>query len=225
MSGTTWVYIFLGIYIIYCFYWGLKGYFTEKTSSGYAIAGRSIPFFAFLMAATAASFSGWTFIGHPGLIWRDGLAYAFASFYVLTIPITGAFFAKRNWLMGKRYGFITPGDMYAYYFNSEAARWLCVITAVLYSIFYSAVQLMAAGALFEVIAGVPFTFGALFLSFIVWFYVCTGGLKASTWVGVIQFILLVGGIILLGFYVIHAEIFRRMDRIFSKRFCPGIKIN
>jgi hypothetical protein len=24
----------LGIYIVYCFYWGLKGYFTEKTSSG-----------------------------------------------------------------------------------------------------------------------------------------------------------------------------------------------
>ena len=206
MGGTTWVYIMLGIYIIYCFYWGLKGYFTEKTSSGYAIAGRSIPFFAFLMAASAASFSGWTFIGHPGLVWRDGLAYAFASFYVLTIPITGAFFAKRNWLMGKRYGFITPGDMYAYYYNSEAARWLCVITAVLYSIFYSAVQLMAAGALFNVIAGVPFTFGAVFLSFIVWFYVCTGGLKASTWVGVIQFILLVGGIVLLGFYVIiHPE--------------------
>ena len=43
MSGTTWVYIFLGLYIVYCFYWGLKGYFTEKTSSGYAIAGRSIP--------------------------------------------------------------------------------------------------------------------------------------------------------------------------------------
>jgi Na+/proline symporter len=202
MSGTTWVYICLGIYIIYCFYWGLKGYFTEKTSSGYSIAGRSIPFFAFLLAATAASFSGWTFIGHPGLIWRDGLAYAFASFYVLTIPITGTFFSKRTWLLGKRYGFITPGDMYAYYFNNEFLRYLVVLTAVLYSIFYSAVQLMAAGALFNVIAGVPFTFGALFLAFVVWFYVCTGGLKASTWVGVIQFVLLVGGIVLLGLFVI-----------------------
>ncbi len=202
MSGTTWVYICLGIYIIYCFYWGLKGYFTEKTSSGYAIAGRSIPFFAFLLAATAASFSGWTFIGHPGLIWRDGLAYAFASFYVLTIPITGTFFSKRTWLLGKRYGFITPGDMYAYYFNNELIRHLVVLTAVLYSVFYSAVQLMAAGALFNVIAGVPFTFGALFLAFVVWFYVCTGGLKASTWVGVIQFVLLVGGIILLGLFVV-----------------------
>jgi SSS family solute:Na+ symporter len=202
MSGTTWVYIMLGIYIVYCFYWGLKGYFTEKSSKGYAIAGRSIPFFAFLLAATAASFSGWTFIGHPGLIWRDGLAYAFASFYVLTIPITGTFFSKRTWLLGKRYGFVTPGDMYAYYYNNEFLRFLVVMTAVLYSVFYSAVQLMAAGALFNVIAGVPVTFGCLFLAFIVWFYVCTGGLKASTWVGVIQFILLVGGIIILGFYVL-----------------------
>ena len=153
MSGTTWVYIMLGLYIVYCFYWGLKGYFTEKTSAGYAIAGRSIPFVAFLMAATAASFSGWTFIGHPGLIWRDGLAYAFASFYVLTIPITGSFFAKRNWLLGKRYGFITPGDMVAYYYNTEAIRWLIVFTAFLYSMFYSAVQLMASAALFHWVAG------------------------------------------------------------------------
>jgi len=192
----------LGIYIVYCCYWGLKGYFTEKTTAGYAIAGRSIPFFAFLLAATAASFSGWTFIGHPGLIWRDGLAYAFASFYVLTIPITGTFFSKRTWFMGKRYGFITPGDMYAYYYNNEAIRFLVVITAVLYAVFYSAVQLMAAGALFHVITGVPFTFGAIFLAFIVWFYVVTGGLKASTWVGVIQFVLLVGGIIILGSFVL-----------------------
>ncbi len=203
--NVTWVYILLGLYICYCIYWGLRGYFTEKTSSGYAIAGRSIPFIAFLMAATAASFSGWTFIGHPGLIWRDGLAYAFASFYVLTIPITGTFFAKRNWLMGKRYGFITPGDMFAYYYNTEAVRWLVVFTAFLYSMFYSAVQLMASAALFHWVAGVPVTFGAIFMAFIVWFYVCTGGLKASTWVGVLQFILLVGGIILLGFYVITSS--------------------
>ncbi len=205
MSGVTWVYIMLGLYIVYAFYWGIKGYVTEKTSSGYAIGGRSLPFIAFLMAATAASFSGWTFIGHPGLIWRDGLAYAFASFYVLTIPITGAFFAKRNWLLGKRYGFITPGDMYAYYFNSEAARWLTVLTAFLYSMFYTAVQLMASAALFHWVAGVPVVFGAIFMAFICWFYVCSGGMKASAWVGVLQFILLVGGIIILGYYVITSD--------------------
>lgn len=202
MSAVTWVYLLLGLYIVYSFYEGMKGFFKEKTAAGYAIGGRSVPFIAFLMAATAASFSGWTFIGHPGLIWRDGLAYAFASFYVLTIPITGTFFGKRQWLLGKRYGFVTPGDMYAYYFNSETLRFLVVMTAVLYSIFYSAVQLMAAGALFNVITGVDFITGALFLAAIVWFYVVSGGMKAGAYVGVLQFVLLVGGIIALGLYVI-----------------------
>ena len=203
MSGITWVYIMLGIYVIYAFWQGLQGFFAEKTSAGYAIGGRSVPFIAFLMAATAASFSGWTFIGHPGLIWRDGLAYAFASFYVLTIPISGTFFAKRQWLLGKRYGFITPGDMYAYYFNSEPLRILVVITALLYSLFYSAVQMMASAALFQWVAGIDFVWGAWIMAFIVWFYVCTGGMKASAWVGVFQFVFLVGGIVLLGYYVIN----------------------
>lgn len=207
MDPKVWVYIFLGLYIIYCFWWGMRGFFSEKTASGYGVAGRSIPFIAFLMAATAASFSGWTFIGHPGLIWRDGLVYAYASFYVLTIPITGAFFAKRNWLMGKRYGFHTPGDMYAYYYNNEIVRWLTVLAAILYSIFYSGLQLIAASKLFYWTAGVPTTLGLLIMAFIVWFYVVTGGLKASTWVGVLQFLLLVGGIILLGFYVIKSPVF------------------
>src|SRR6056297_922651 len=178
-TSLLWVWILLALYIGYCFYWGLRGYFTEKTSSGYTIGGRSIPMIAFLMAATAASFSGWTFVGHPGLIWKVGLVYAYASFYVLTIPITGAFFSKRNWLMGKRYNFMTPGDMFAYYYNNELVRWLTVLAALLYSIFYSGIQLIAASKLFYWVADVPPTFGLIFMAFIVWFYVVTGGLKAS----------------------------------------------
>jgi Na+/proline symporter len=190
------------LYIVYCFYWGLRGYFTEKTSSGYTIGGRQIPMIAFMMAATAASFSGWTTVGHPGLIWRAGLAYAFASFYVLTIPITGTFFAKRVWLAGKRYGFVTPGDMFSYYYNNEGVRYLVVLTAVLYGMFYSAVQLMAAAALFHWVTGMPVAWGAIIMAAIVWFYVVTGGLRASTWVGVIQFVLLVAAIILVGAYTL-----------------------
>ena len=109
MSGTTWVYVFLGIYIIYCFYWGLKGILLKKPLRVYTIAGRSIPFIAFLMAATAASFSGWTFIGHPGLIWRDGLAYAFASFYVLTHPHHRYIFLQANLAFGETLRFYHAG--------------------------------------------------------------------------------------------------------------------
>lgn len=202
MSGVTWVWILLIAYIIYCIYWGIEGAIKSKTTAQYTIAGRQIPMLAYLLAATAASFSGWTFVGHPGLIWRDGLPYAFASFYVLTIPITGTFFAKRTWLLGKRYGFITPGDMYAYYYGKESIRWLVVLTAFLYSCFYSAVQFMAAGALFHWVTGFPFELGAIFLAAVVLFYVAAGGMRASTWVGMLQCILLILGIVIIGFFVL-----------------------
>lgn len=204
MSNEAWVWTAVVLYWAYCIYWGIQGARRSKTASGYMIAGRALPMWIFLLAATATSFSGWTFIGHPGLIWRDGLAYAFASFYVLTIPITGAFFAKRQWLLGKRYGFITPGDMYAYYFGTEAMRWLVVLVAFLYSSFYSAVQLMASGALFHWVTGIPAVTGSILLAAIVVFYVAAGGLRAIAWVDALQCVLLVAGIITLGAFTLGA---------------------
>ncbi len=202
MSKEAWVWTAVILYWIYCIYWGIQGARRSKTASGYMIAGRALPMWIFILAATATSFSGWTFIGHPGLIWRDGLAYAFASFYVLTIPITGTWFAKRQWLLGKRYGFITPGDMYAYYYGTEAMRWLVVLVAFLYSSFYSAVQLMASGALFHWVTGVPEVTGSILLAAVVVFYVAAGGLRSIAWVDTLQCILLIAGIIALGAFVL-----------------------
>ena len=206
MSPVAWVWTLVILYWIYCIYWGIRGAMVSKTASGYMVGGRAIPMWIFILAATATSFSGWTFIGHPGLIWRDGLSYAFASFYVLTIPITGTWFAKRQWLLGKRYGFITPGDMYAYYYGSEVMRWLVVIVAVLYSSFYSAVQLIASGNLFHLVTGkqVSILWGSILLGAIVVFYVAAGGLRSVAWVDALQCILLILGIIVLGMFVLHS---------------------
>jgi SSS family solute:Na+ symporter len=204
MSKEAWVWVFVILYWAYCIYWGIQGAIKSRTASAYMIAGRQLPMWLFILAATATSFSGWTFIGHPGLIWRDGLSYAFASFYVLTIPITGTFFAKRQWLLGKRYGFITPGDMYAYYYGTEWMRWLVVIVAFLYSSFYSAVQLIASGALFHDVAGVPLVTGSILLAAVVVFYVAAGGLRSIAWVDALQCVLLIAGIIVLGAFVLHS---------------------
>ncbi len=207
MSPVAWVWTLVILYWVYCIYWGIRGAMVSKTASGYMVGGRAIPMWIFILAATATSFSGWTFIGHPGLIWRDGLSYAFASFYVLTIPITGTWFAKRQWLLGKRYGFITPGDMYAYYYGSEVMRWLVVIVAVLYSCFYSAVQLIASGNLFHLVTGkqVSIFWGSIMLAAIVVFYVAAGGIRSVAWVDALQCILLILGIIVLGMFVLHSS--------------------
>jgi Na+/proline symporter len=91
-TTTYWLFAFVLAYWAYCIFWGIKGARTAKTASDYFIAGRTIPIWVFVLAATATSFSGWTFMGHPGLVYRDGFQYAYASFYAITIPFTGVMF-------------------------------------------------------------------------------------------------------------------------------------
>jgi len=185
---------------------GVKGARMAKSASDYFIAGRSIPIWVFVLAATATSFSGWTFMGHPGLLYRDGFQYAYASFYAITIPFTGVIFLKRQWILGKRFGYVTPGEMFHDYFKSDAIRILTVIVALIFSIPYLGVQLRASGFLFNVLTdgALGVETGMWMLSLVVFIYVASGGLRAVAYVDTVQCVLLAGGIIAIGFIALDA---------------------
>ena len=199
-AKVVWLFIFVALYWSYCIFWGIKGALTARTASDYFVAGRQISIWVFILAATATSFSGWTFIGHPGLIYRDGFQYAYASFYAITIPLTGVLFLKRQWMLGKRFGFITPGEMMAYYFKSDAIRILVVIVALFFSVPYLGIQLRASGFLFNVLTDgmMGVEWGMWLLSAVVIIYVASGGMRAVAYVDSVQAVLLAAGIVLLG---------------------------
>ena len=195
-----WLFGFVGLYWAYCLYWGIKGARSAKTSTDYFLAGGSIGVWVFVLAATATSFSGWTFVGHPGKIFTDGLPYAFASFYALTIPLTGVLFLRRQWVLGKAYGYITPGEMYSDYYGGNSIRLLTVLVAFLFSVPYLGVQLRASGDLFNVLTDglISVDVGMFALSTVVMIYVASGGLKSVAFVDCAQAILLAVGIMVLG---------------------------
>ncbi len=200
----VWLFIFVLLYWAYCIFWGIKGAMTAKTASDYFIAGRRLSLWVFVLAATATSFSGWTFMGHPGLLYRDGFQYAYASFYAITIPFTGVLFLKRQWMLGKRFGFVTPGEMLAHYFRGDAIRLLVVVVALVFSIPYLGLQLRASGFLFNVLTDglLGVEVGMWLLSAVVFIYVASGGLRAVAYVDTVQCILLAAGIIAIGIIAI-----------------------
>ena len=199
-AKVVWLFVFVALYWTYCVFWGIKGALSAKTASDYFVAGRQISLWVFILAATATSFSGWTFMGHPGLIYRDGFQYAYASFYAITIPFTGVIFLKRQWMLGKRFGFITPGEMMAYYFRSDAIRMLVVLVALVFSVPYLGVQLRASGFLFNILTDnmLGVEVGMWLLSLVVIVYVASGGLRAVAYVDSAQAILLAIGIVAIG---------------------------
>ncbi|HFB83464.1 MAG TPA: sodium:solute symporter family protein, partial [Thermodesulfatator sp.] len=203
---VIWLFVFVALYWTYCIFWGIKGARTARTASDYFIAGRKIPLWVFVLAATATSFSGWTFIGHPGLVYRDGFQYAFASFYAITIPFTGVIFLKRQWMLGKRFGYVTPGEMFAHYYQSNIIRLLVVIVALVFSIPYLGVQLRASGFLFNVLTDglLGVEVGMWLLSIVVILYVAMGGLRAVAYVDTMQCILLALGIVAIGLITLQS---------------------
>ena len=119
----VWLVVFMAIGVTA--YSGASKGPVSKTASDYFIAGRGIGLWVFVLAATATSLA-------VGPLWPSGndiqrrLAYAFASFYAITIPFTGSYF-KRQWLLGKRFGYITPGGMFGDYYRGDAMRLLTVV--------------------------------------------------------------------------------------------------
>lgn len=204
-AKTIWLFVFVALYWSYCIFWGIKGAMTAKTASDYFIAGRSISLWVFVLAATATSFSGWTFMGHPGLLYRDGFQYAYASFYAITIPFTGVMFLKRQWMLGKRFGFVTPGEMLSAYFKSDTVRLLVVLVALVFSIPYLGIQLRASGFLFNVLTDgmLGVEVGMWLLSAVVIIYVASGGLRAVAYVDTMQAILLALGIVAIGIITVY----------------------
>jgi len=209
---VLWLFFFVALYWSYCVFWGIKGALQAKTASDYFLAGRGISLWVFVLAATATSFSGWTFIGHPGLIYRDGFQYAYASFYAIAIPFTGVLFLKRQWMLSKRFGFVTPGEMLSEYFRGDAIRLLVVLVAIIFSIPYLGIQLRASGILFDVLTEGLFKpveamtggimtsvdVGMWLLSAVVFIYVASGGMRAVAYVDTLQCLLLAAGIIAIG---------------------------
>ena len=144
-------------------------------------------------------------MGHPGLLYRDGFQYAYASFYAITIPFTGVMFLKRQWMLGKRFGFVTPGEMMSHYLKSDAIRLLIIVVALCFSIPYLGLQLRASGFLFNVLTdgALGVDVGMWLLSAIVFIYVASGGLRAVAYVDTVQCVLLAGGIIAIGIIAIY----------------------
>ncbi len=229
---TPSLFIALALYWGYCLIQGLKSYPEVKTVRDYFIVNRSLPPWIYVFAATATCFSGWTFIGHPAQVYTDGFPGAYASFYAITIPFTGLFFLKRQWMLGKRYGFITPADMFSAYFNSKLIGWLVIVVALLFSIFYIAVQLRATGFLFNVLTDgeLSIEWGMFILSIALFLYVLLGGLRAVAYIDTMQAILLTLGIVTLGFVVLHyvggwKTLNQGIDELVKFQQASGMKLN
>ena len=199
---AVWLLAFLALYWAFCLFWGLAGARLAVGPKSYFLADRNLPAWVIVVAGTALAFNGWVFLGYPDILFRDGFPFAETCLGAITIALGAAFFLKRQWMLGKRFGYVTPGEMAAHYFGGDVIRIAMLVVALAFTIPFVAMQLGAAGAIVAGLSdGMVGRDAAMWvLTIVVFAYVAFGGMRAAAYVGTLQGVLVVVGILALGAY-------------------------
>jgi len=193
--------IFLSLYWIYCIYCGFKNHKKITTPVDFFIFGRYMPAWVYSVVATGVIFSGWIFFAQPSLILLNGFPFSTTSLYVIAASLIGILFLKRQWMLSKKFGFITPSEMIATYFKSDLIRILIVIITMGFAIPFIAMQLSLAGALISIVSDdiIGAGSGSILLGAVICVYLSLSGIRTVVYIDTFQFLLTIFGIIALGF--------------------------
>jgi SSS family solute:Na+ symporter len=188
--------IFVFIYLAAVLYIGIfafrKARGREKPED-YFLASRSLGPFVFLFSLFGTNMTAFAILGSSGHAFSNGIVTfgLMASSSGLVIPLTIFLMGTRVWALGKKFGFMTPVQMFR-------DRWECghigtaifVVQAVLL-VPYIIIGIMGGGTTLNVISGglVPYWFGGAIVAMVVMSYVFFGGMRGTAWVNTFQTIL------------------------------------
>ena len=193
--------LFLSIYWFICLYIGFKTQKKIISPVEFFIFGRELPGWSYITIVTGTIFSCWIFFVQPSLIFLNGFPFAMTSLFVIAIPLVGILFSKRQWILSKRYGFVTPSEMIAEYFKSDILRILIVILSLGFAIPFIALQLSLGGLLINVLSDelVGTGSGAILIGSVIIVYLSLGGLRSLIYINGFQFLFFTFGIVCIGF--------------------------
>lgn len=197
----TWLAALVAGYFAYAIFWGATTARGVRSTSDLLAAGHQVPAWLFVLVATGACLSAWNLAGLPALMACDGLPAGTLALGAVAVALTGVLFLKRQWLLARRNGDLTQGQVFARYYQGDALRVLTVVVALLFAIPFAAQQLAWGGRMLaHVSAGRLEAHGSAWvLGIVLCLYLCFGGLRALVAVGGLQGILTVAGVVALGF--------------------------
>ncbi len=184
------------IYLATVLYIGIFAFRRAKgreKAEDYFLASRSLGPFVFLFSLFGTNMTAFAILGSSGHAFSNGIVTfgLMASSSGLVIPLTLFFIGTRVWALGKKYGFITPVQMFR-------DRWECghigtaiFVVQALLLVPYIIIGIMGGGTTLNAISGgsVPYWFGGAIVAMVVMSYVFFGGMRGTAWVNTFQTIL------------------------------------
>jgi SSS family solute:Na+ symporter len=186
------VFLYLAI-VVYIGVFAFRKARGKEEVEDYFLASRSLGPFVFLMSLFGTNMTAFAILGSSGHAFNNGIVTygLMASSSGLVIPLTIFLIGTRVWALGKRFGFITPVQLFR-------DRWECshigtaifAVQAVLL-LPYVIIGVMGGGTTLNVVSGgvVPYWLGGAVVALVVMSYVFFGGMRGTAWVNTFQTVL------------------------------------
>ena len=160
----------------------------------FLLYGRRAGFVVLYLTVVATYHSAFAFLGSGGFFYTHGIGFWDAGAWTVLVGAISYVLGTRIWALGKRFGYVTPADMLADFYESEAVRVTVALVSVVFTILYIQVQAQGLGYIISVAGGenqlgeprISFEAGTLILLIVAAAYLMAGGLRAVYWTDVVQ---------------------------------------
>lgn len=192
MTAAVIVFAYLAV-VLYIGIFAFRKYERKAGAEEFFVAGRSLGPAVFLLSLFGTNMTAFTILGSAGHAFGNGILTfgLMASASAFIIPLCLFLFGTRIWSLGRRFGFITPVQMFR-------DRWECghigtfifVLQAVLL-VPYIIIGVMGGGTTIAAISGgaVPYWAGGALVALVVMSYVFLGGMRGTAFVNAFQTVL------------------------------------
>lgn len=165
----------------------------EKNMSDFFAGGMKIPFYVVGFSVSAATMSGWGFVGMPGMVYKHGWAYGAvigvgaATGMVLSIYLL----AKPMRKCAEKFGTLTVPDILSIRYNSTTMRVIAALGIIAGCIGYQSAQYKAFANMIQAIIPIGYL-PALFIGVaVLTIYTIFGGLKSVIWADFFETIVMI----------------------------------
>jgi len=194
MSTTFWVWFGIAIYIAV----GLVIAVMARRQLGagvseFFLANRRVGGFVSAGTYGATTYSAFMMVGLAGLTYLSGVgALGFELTYLCGMFMM-VFFLPRYWLVGRKYGYVSPTELLSDRYQSKWVGATAAILALVFLVPYSAVQLMGVGYLMNGISqgAIPVVAGIIIAVFCAIAWSNIAGMRSVAWTDTFQALIMI----------------------------------
>ncbi len=194
MSAAFWVWFGIAVYIAAGL--GIALMARRRLGGGvseFFLASRKVGGFVSALTYSATTYSAFMMIGLAGLTYRSGVgALGFELTYLCGMFMM-VFFLPRFWLVGKKYGYVSPMELLSDRYQNRGVGATAAILALVFLVPYGAIQLMGVGYLMNGISQgvIPVIAGIIIAVVCAIAWSSIAGLRSVAWTDAFQAIIMI----------------------------------